>query len=985
MRLHRLELTAFGPYPGTASVDFDALGADGLFLLYGDTGAGKTTLLDAVAYALFGRVPGARQQANRLRCDHADRATGPRVVVVLTLAGRRLRVTRSPEWQRPKLRGEGTTREQAKALVEEERDGGWVGVCTRVDEVSHQLQEWLGMSAEQFFQVALLPQGEFARFLRAESAEREQLLERLFGTRRFSDVEAWLVHRSRGANNEVAQVEERLRGMLARLCQAAGVAEEPVLGEAGDAWRAALVAAAAGHAEDAAAAAGTADAALRAAQADFERATAVRRRQERWRTAMAERAAVDAGRDEQAGRLSRLEAGRRAAGVRPLLRGWHAAVDAAGLASVAADRAAAGLPGAAVHLSEMDALAAWSTELRDELSRLAALRADADELPRATTALRGLARERAAVAADAGRRAGRLAALPAEIESARKSVAGAERAAERREPLAEQVERVRAALAAARDHTAGEVALASLRQRLLVAVDAHQEARDRVQDLRERRLAGIAAELAEGLAAGAPCPVCGGVEHPTPARRRAGHRVTEAMEAAAAAAEEARRGEREVAEGDVARIERDQARLAALAGGRLEVDLGVELASCTATLAEATAAADGLDAARSELAGLEAEQREHAEAATEAAARTAALSADSAQLEARAAALAAKLDAARGEDASLAARLERLGAVADGVDALREALRVAADRRAAASSAHAAALEEARRVCFEDLESVEQAALGEAALAALEAASREFDRRDAATAAALADPEFAGLGESLVDVAPASEALAAARAEHTARAAEARQAQTVLSEVTERAAVLATAVAEAEPVRARAARVVALADLVSGQGQNVRRMTLRAYVLAARLDEVARSASDRLRRMSGGRYSFVATGDADSKRVRAGLGLAILDDYSGHARSTRTLSGGESFMASLSLALGLADVVAAEAGGAQLETLFIDEGFGSLDADTLDLVLDTLDDLRAGGRVIGLVSHVEELRQRIPMRLRVRKVGAAARLELEAG
>jgi exonuclease SbcC len=162
-------------------------------------------------------------------------------------------------------------------------------------------------------------------------------------------------------------------------------------------------------------------------------------------------------------------------------------------------------------------------------------------------------------------------------------------------------------------------------------------------------------------------------------------------------------------------------------------------------------------------------------------------------------------------------------------------------------------------------------------------------------------------------------------------------------------------------------------------------MTLRAYVLAARLDEVARSASVRLRRMSGGRYSFVFTGDADNRRVRAGLGLRILDDYSGLARSTRTLSGGESFMASLSLALGLADVVAAESGGIPIETLFIDEGFGSLDADTLDLVMDTLDELRAGGRVIGLVSHVAEMRQRIPMRLRVRKIGIASRLELEAG
>jgi exonuclease SbcC len=156
-------------------------------------------------------------------------------------------------------------------------------------------------------------------------------------------------------------------------------------------------------------------------------------------------------------------------------------------------------------------------------------------------------------------------------------------------------------------------------------------------------------------------------------------------------------------------------------------------------------------------------------------------------------------------------------------------------------------------------------------------------------------------------------------------------------------------------------------------------------VLAARLAEVAVAATQRLQRMSQGRYAFVHTDEAGPRGTRGGLGLSVLDDYSGRERPAKTLSGGESFLASLSLALGLADVVAAETGGALLDTLFVDEGFGTLDAETLDVVMDALDELRAGGRVVGLVSHVEELRQRIPIRLRVRKARTGSTLHLAAG
>jgi exonuclease SbcC len=160
-------------------------------------------------------------------------------------------------------------------------------------------------------------------------------------------------------------------------------------------------------------------------------------------------------------------------------------------------------------------------------------------------------------------------------------------------------------------------------------------------------------------------------------------------------------------------------------------------------------------------------------------------------------------------------------------------------------------------------------------------------------------------------------------------------------------------------------------------------MRLSAYVLAARLEQVAAAATERLVRMSAGRYTLVHTDEAGGGRGRSGLGLRVCDAWTGVERDTRSLSGGESFIASLALALGLADVVTGEAGGAPLDTLFVDEGFGSLDDETLEEVIDVLDALREGGRVVGVVSHVSELRARIPARLHVRKGTHGSTVSLE--
>ena len=185
--------------------------------------------------------------------------------------------------------------------------------------------------------------------------------------------------------------------------------------------------------------------------------------------------------------------------------------------------------------------------------------------------------------------------------------------------------------------------------------------------------------------------------------------------------------------------------------------------------------------------------------------------------------------------------------------------------------------------------------------------------------------------------------------------------------------------ADLKPLAERAAEAKKLADLAAGLGANTLRMTLSSFVLAARLEEVAAAASERLLKMTSGRYSLVHT-DARRGAGRSGLGLLACDSWTGVDRDTSTLSGGETFLASLALALGLADVVTAEAGGTRIEALFVDEGFGSLDEDTLEEVMSVLDGLREGGRMVGIVSHVAELRQRIPAQVRVRKGQAGSHL-----
>ncbi len=975
MRVHQLALTAFGPFATRVDVDLDDVGRDGLFLLWGPTGAGKTTLLDAVVFALYGTVPGARGEEKRLRSDHAGDDVRTEVELELTLGGERLRVTRRPEQQRPKRRGEGFTTEQARLILQRWTGELWEPVSTRIDEGSEYLRTRLGLSVEQFCQVVLLPQGDFARFLRAEPEDRGRLLRTLFDVGRFARVEDWLVAQRTAAREELDRIRARTGTLVSLVAQAAEVtvpeefAPELVGAAPGSpvtSWVRRVRAEAADAAARAEATAEGAGERARTREAALVEARSLEERHARRERAHAELTRLEAAAPALEPVRAQLDAARRAEPVRDVL-------EAAGRAALEAEQASAALAAARGAWAEVaagrEADALLARTLRDEAAALRAL------LPEVARAER-LARDVAAGERAAGELAARCAAAedamagwPARLLAQEGSVDAAASAAARLPGLAAAVAHRRTALEAARRAGALVTELAGRRAAADTARVSWLDARERWNDLRTRRLDGMAAELAAALTAGSACAVCGSLEHPAPAQAGGPLVTRDEEEAARLAAERAEirwTGARDAC----ADTERELAACRAQAGTEPLADQEADLAGLVADHRVAQSLADGLDAARAVLERLRA-QRER---------ESAALAADREETGRQGAALAAvrstladvtgQLAAACGDDPDLPARIARLTAEAARCEAQVEAAAADARARLAEQGALAVATARVEAAGFPDLDAAAGALLPDGRAAELARQVEEHDRARAVVAGVLAEPQLADLG-ARPDLAALADACRAATSERESAVAVLEHARRRVTRLDELAGELTGVEVELDGQRALSERVTALADLATGRGANRLKMRLQSFVLAARLEQVSEVASRRLQDMSGGRYTFLHSDAQGRHGARGGLGLEVLDEYTGTRRPTKTLSGGESFMASLALALGLADVVTAESGGVQIDSLFVDEGFGTLDPQALDAVMNVLDELRRGGRTVGVISHVEELRTRITSRLEV--------------
>ena len=922
MRPLRLTLSAFGPYAAETTLELEKLGKGGLYLVTGDTGAGKTTLFDAITYALYDHSSGGVREGAMLRSQYADPKTPTFVELEFEVKDARYTVRRNPEYPRPKARGEGFTTEKADAALTY-ADGR--PPVTKARDVNAAVLDILGLDYNQFCQIAMIAQGQFTKLLNASTEERSRIFRKLFRTQRYAKLQDRLQEESSRLNQQRLAQNTQLDSLLAGLQVAP---DDP-----------------------------DADA-LAALCAQTEPATALTLLEELLQRQQAAQEAAAASLADTEARLDAIQqqlgAARQAAQLARQLAEQQAALDAA---RPALDAAKAESARHADDAARLDALTGQVTQARTALTAYDKLDALCQEQKQAQDAAQ-------LAGALAAKRRTQLEALDASLAAADTALAVLVDAPTRQLALQNQAAQLEArstALDALAQRLADSQKQARQARR---AQDAYRAAAARQDEARARRdaldrafLDAQAGLLAQELTEGAPCPVCGSTHHPakaqlprtapTQAQVDAAKQEADTADALAQTASTAAQSANAAADEARRSLRRDAESLLPQRFTAPDGPVQLTFALMTTVLAEE---ADALHTAQAEC--------------------TAALRQAEADCARRTA-----LDADRQARTRQRPALEQ--AASD------------ADRTAAAQSARADALE--RQITDQRAAlPCPQRADAQAALDALEAKRRTFRTgMEQAEAALRRAQQTHAAAKAAVDALLAQQTAAAkAVPEQPLEVLQARQvelsaARTALREQAQQlAAQLLPNRTAAENYRAAAAAraaleqrwqwVSALAATAGGTLTSKQKIKLEAYIQMNYLDRILRHANTRLMQMTAGQYELERIG-AENQRSQSGLDLGVIDHYNGTRRSVKTLSGGESFKASLALALGLSDEVQSAAGGIRLDTLFLDEGFGSLDEESLEQAIRVLAGLTEGDRLVGIISHVGALKDRIDRQVVVHK------------
>ncbi len=1011
MKIRWLRITGIGPFAGEHTVDFSAFEDSGLFLLDGPTGAGKSTLIDAITFALYGDVARTKDASkDRLRSNHISDSDPSEADLVFEVATGIYRVTRTPAYTPAGKKSQRNSKSTLTRVVEDpDAPDGWRTVepiASGPRDVGSEIPAIVGLDKDQFLQTIVLPQGKFSQFLNATSDAREQILRDIFDTQIYVDFTKALVDAAASSKRGIEERRLAAVGAFERVRSLDDALSENVHTDAPGAQERSAEAEEAAQldagAEDSSTVTRWAEEACnRAREAHAqtlrvaEAATATAREASRALSegralaeARAEHARVSAtlaelAASEEAIASDRERAGqaRRALAVAPLDAAEASARDRL---ETAGDQVAALSPalgdGDAIDPSSLTPeavaqLGERAQDLRDEATRTRG------SLEEALAVERSLPEARAQIESLRSRReqaSARVASIEAERETLPLRIEQATEALRLMRADADTLPEAASALRAINERLDASMQADLLRSALLGASDELREATVAAKlanaaaaDGHDLWIAQSASALALELEEDTPCPVCGSTAHPAPAPAADGEitreQVAELDQARDRAESELRDAQarhqdlvrriaqlNEVAGAPTPTLETERDRAAELVA-KLEA-LTPQISEIEAALAQERTRLDGLTdalaSARESAASLASTLQERESALAAAVARVETERADYNSLDERAAAL----DERAHRSAALA------GACADW-DNARAALAQAHRALADALTEQGLGADSWRTLLLPlpQVEALEArvAAHEKALFAAREALASERLTRAAAASA----PDL----EALTETARKAEedAAAASRAsgileQHCAQLDAARAS---LEEALE---ALARTREKAGPIRR-------LADIAAASGpENLASTPLSAWVLIARLEEVLAAANPRLAAISSGRYELVSVPDDGTASRKSGLGLAIIDHDTDALRSPRTLSGGETFYTSLALALGLADVVSAEAGGIELRTMFIDEGFGSLDSHTLSLVMAQLQALRCAGRTVGVISHVEEMATQIADQIQVR-------------
>ena len=870
MKPLKLTMRAFGPYAGETVIDFEKLQGRHLFLICGPTGAGKTTILDAMCYALYGKTSGDRT-GEKMRSDYADSSERTEVVFDFMLGDKTYRATRSPAQMVDKKRGSGQTMAAMQASLSELEDGKEINTLrTGIEEAAGKL---IGLNADQFCQVILLPQGDFRKLLVAKADEREAILKQLFKTQRFSDFKDRLKDRLDAKVREKMEKQTREDQILS----SSGATDEKQLSQ--------MVEEAGKELKEARDIVKSREKESNEFREVYQKETALMGHFTELEKALKQDAALK----NEEGRMKEMEA------------------------SLSLIRSAREL---APYFVQLDGI---TREGKQEAVKLKTARADMETYSKLNETLEKRIQELDAMKEK--REEERKTALKMQDLVPKAKLYGA---------AVQALKNAKNALSRAEEET----------KRLQAAAEAARKARDEQKEkadaVRKSYIDGQAFLLAEGLEDGVPCPVCGAIHHPAPAR--GGDHVAKAE--------------------DVERAQKEYERASAA------YDRANDAKEKHSTGAYAKAVSDHAKA-DAQMKTLE----EIPEAYR-----------DPKFLEMESTRLLTDIRKWEQDKETAAAQLRKAGA---DLSASQAACRNAEERR-----------EELVKK-YRETESVLKKASDKAGFQSLDECKEWYKKKDTEESVRKTLEQYRADRKSTEERIKAEEQATAGkeRPDMQALNEKSKALQDQLKKASERAAALKErtetlqkAVSDAraiekelEDLRKEEGLIRGLYDLTSGKKT---RITLERYVLGTLLDDVANAANLRLLSMSRRRYSLHRMTD-ESGLGKGGLSLEVSDSFTGRSRPANTLSGGETFLASLSLALGLADVVQSRQGGVRLDTMFIDEGFGTLDPDSLNSAMNTLIDLQNTGRMVGIISHVPELEERIDARLRVTPAEKGSKAEFE--
>ncbi len=1024
MRPLRLTLQAFGPFATTQVVDFRAALEAGLFGIYGQTGAGKSTLFSAMSFALFGTPAKSEQEPRSLRSDHAAPDLPTEVEFIFDLGPKTYLIRRRPAQDRPKSRGTGTTETAAEASLFDVTgialdslgpgQSGRVIAEKKVSLVGQQVEALLGYGADQFRQIVLLPQGRFETFLAAKTEARVEILRDLFDVKLYRDLAARL-------RDQAAEAERTLRDQRAlysaRLTER-GFDNAQSLTDG--------IAAAAVRVQQIQTLQAAAETAVQTAQQRLTEAEQIETAFAAAETAQQTLLKLEERTAEIDALATRVQAVQNAKQGRDLEANWQDAIqqtqDAAQSVTKARTdlaTATAAKETAASRLKQAQSNDGRRQQIQADLTRLEGIAAQVAQAATLQTALDLATTQDGQAQTALATATATLDALKSRRDAAELGLDQARRSEAERGKLTADLSQANRDLIAAQTYARAVAAVAQAERDLNAAAtdlayktDAAQTADTTLTEAEARLTRTQAIILAEKLNDDSPCPVCGSHDHPNPAHGTSEHSgLTEAFRAAqrqAQTAAEARvRAESELGNCQ-ARLEDRNRTLAELDQPEQPIE---QISQTVADLGRAIAnlgqerdlnqLANDFDALRQQVTTAE-------QGATTA--RTIAAEASTALAAARATydtVVAALPDDLRSPQAVTARRstLERdQQQLTEALDtatradlAATEALTRTQEQLNAAHQMHAAqALRQtkAESVFHARLTQVGLDVAGYQALqvhfATLDADQRTVTaHRDGLIAARTTwqNAAAACADQTRPDLPPLRDALAEATATLAAANEELASAKTEIASLTRFQASLADALAETERLETETGSLRAVADLTNGK--NDCKMTLETFAIGAMFDQVLEAANMRLDPMTRGRYRLTRESEAGAGRGKRGLEIAVHDINTGKARPTATLSGGETFISALALALGLADVVESLSGKIRMDTIFIDEGFGSLDSEngagTLDQVIQVLADLTQGSRAVGLISHVGLVQDAIPQGFYVRSTPTGSQVEERRG